>query len=74
MIRGYAVGLAVATIRPIMGILRDRGKSTARLRSHKNFFGTAFWIGFVAQSILAEIWIRFTRRGGASNSRIEVAA
>jgi len=25
------------------------------------FFGEAFWIGFTAQTIVAELWIRHTR-------------
>jgi uncharacterized membrane protein len=61
MIRGYAIGLAVATIRPIMGAFF----ATALLRGHqpdpKEFFGTAFWIGFTLQTIAAEIWINYTR-------------
>jgi hypothetical protein len=27
----------------------------------KEFFGTAFWIGFTLQMIAAEIWINYTR-------------
>jgi uncharacterized membrane protein len=61
MIRGYAIGLAVATIRPIMGTFF----AAALLSGHKpqpaEFFGTAFWIGFTLQSIAAEIWINYTR-------------
>ena len=61
MIRGYAIGLAVATIRPIMGIFF----ATALLSGHKpelgEFFGTAFWVGFTLQTITAEIWINYTR-------------
>ncbi|OLB34702.1 MAG: hypothetical protein AUH11_17345 [Acidobacteria bacterium 13_2_20CM_57_17] len=61
MIRGYAIGLAVATIRPIMGTFF----AAAVLRGHapepKEFFGTAFWIGFTLQTIAAEIWINYTR-------------
>src|SRR6266446_2503018 len=61
MIRGYAVGLAVATIRPIMGTFF----AAALLRGHapepKEFFGTAFWVGFTLQMIAAEIWINYTR-------------
>jgi len=61
MIRGYAIGLAVATIRPIMGTFF----ATAVLRGHapepKEFFGTAFWIGFTLQMMAAEIWINYTR-------------
>jgi uncharacterized membrane protein len=61
MIRGYAIGLAVATIRPIMGAFF----AAAMLRGHRpdphEFFGTAFWIGFTLQMIAAEIWINYTR-------------
>ena len=61
MIRGYAIGLAVATIRPIMAAFF----ASALLRGHapepKEFFGTAFWVGFTLQTIAAEIWINYTR-------------
>jgi uncharacterized membrane protein len=61
MIRGYAIGLAVATIRPIMGTFF----AMVLLRGHRpdphEFFGTAFWIGFTLQMIAAEIWINYTR-------------
>jgi uncharacterized membrane protein len=60
MIRGYAIGLAVATVRPIMGTFF----AVAVLRGHRpvphEFFGTAFWIGFTLQMIAAEIWINYT--------------
>jgi uncharacterized membrane protein len=65
MIRGYAIGLAVATIRPIMGIFF----AATLLRGHrpdpKEFFGTAFWIGFTLQMIAAEIWVNHTRPDAA---------
>jgi uncharacterized membrane protein len=61
MIRGYSIGLAVATIRPIMGTFF----AAAVLRGHRpdphEFFGTAFWIGFTLQMIAAEIWINYTK-------------
>ncbi|PYT52733.1 MAG: DUF2306 domain-containing protein [Acidobacteria bacterium] len=66
MIRGYAIGLAVATIRPIMGTFF----AAALLRGHapepKEVFGTAFWIGFTLQTIAAEIWINYTRPTAAA--------
>jgi uncharacterized membrane protein len=66
MIRGYAIGLAVATIRPIMGAFF----AAALLRGHrpepKEFFGAAFWIGFTLQMIAAEIWINYTRPTAAA--------
>jgi uncharacterized membrane protein len=59
MIRAYAIGLAVATIRPIMGVFFATQRLT-HLTPH-DFFGTAFWLGFTAQLIAAEAWINYTR-------------
>lgn len=58
MIRAFAIGLAVATIRPIIGFFF----ATSRLSglTPYQFFGTAFWIGFVLHLIAAESWIRVT--------------
>jgi uncharacterized membrane protein len=73
MIRGYAIGLAVATIRPIMGTFF----AMAVLRGHapepKEFFGTAFWIGFTLQMIAAEIWINYTRTAAVRQTAISPA-
>src|SRR5258708_15170122 len=73
MIRGYAIGLAVATVRPIMGTFF----AAAVLRGHRpvphEFFGTAFWIGFTLQTIVAEIWINYTRaKAGTQMAAISV--
>jgi Predicted membrane protein (DUF2306) len=59
MIRAFAIGLAVATIRPIIGLFF----ATSRLSglAPDTFFGIAFWIGFVLHLIAAEAWIRWTR-------------
>jgi uncharacterized membrane protein len=62
MIRGYAVGLAVATIRPIMGAFFAAAVIGGHTPQPERFFGTAFWIGFTLQTIAAEIWVRSTRR------------
>jgi hypothetical protein len=59
MIRGFAIGSAVAAIRPIVGIFFATRKIT-HLSPH-DFFGTAFWLGFTIQLIVAEIWINYTR-------------
>jgi uncharacterized membrane protein len=59
MIRAYAVGLAVATIRPIIGIFFATSPLTGL--TPYEFFGTAFWIGFVLQLIAAESWIHVTQ-------------
>jgi uncharacterized membrane protein len=61
MIRGYAVGLAVATIRPIMGGFFAAAAIRGATPEPSMFFGKAFWIGFTAQTIAAELWIRHTR-------------
>jgi uncharacterized membrane protein len=61
MIRGYAIGLAVATIRPIMGGFFAAALMSGHKPQPAEFFGTAFWIGFTLQSIAAEIWINYTR-------------
>jgi len=58
MIRAFAVGLAVATIRPIIGLFFATSP-ISRLTPHE-FFGIAFWIGFVLHLIAAEAWIHTT--------------
>ena len=59
MIRAFAIGLAVATIRPIVGIFF----ATSRLSglAPSEFFGTAFWMGFVLHLLVAESWIGITQ-------------
>jgi uncharacterized membrane protein len=59
MIRAFAIGMAVASIRPIMGVFFATER-LSHLTPHE-FFGTAFWIGFTLQTIVAEIWINYTR-------------
>jgi uncharacterized membrane protein len=58
MIRAYAIGLAVATIRPIIGFFFATSPLTG-LTPH-DFFGTAFWLGFTVQTIAAEVYIHAT--------------
>lgn len=59
MIRAFATGLAVATIRPIIGFFFATSRLT-HLTPHE-FFGTAFWLGFTLQLIAAEAWIHYTQ-------------
>jgi uncharacterized membrane protein len=59
MIRAFAVGFAVASIRPIVGVFFATSRLT-HLAPH-DFFGTAFWLGFTIQLMVAEIWINYTR-------------
>jgi uncharacterized membrane protein len=58
MIRAFSVGLAVATIRPIIGMFFATSRLSG-LTPHE-FFGIAFWIGFVLHLIAAEAWIHAT--------------
>jgi len=58
MIRAFAIGLAVATVRPIVGFFFATSRFTGL--TPREFFGTAFWIGFVLQLIAAEAWIHRT--------------
>jgi uncharacterized membrane protein len=58
MIRAFAIGLAVATIRPIVGIFFATSR-LSNLTPHE-FFGIAFWNGFVLHLIAAESWIHLT--------------
>lgn len=66
MIRGYAIGLAVATIRPIIGFFFAAAVIRGRAPDPHQFFGTAFWIGFTLQAVAAEIWINYTRPTAAA--------
>jgi uncharacterized membrane protein len=56
MIRAFAIGLAVSTIRPIVGIFFATSRLT-HLSPHE-FFGTAFWLGLTLQTIAAEVYLR----------------
>jgi uncharacterized membrane protein len=58
MIRAFAIGLAVATIRPIIGMFFATSPFTGL--TPREFFGIAFWIGFVMHLIVAETWIHAT--------------
>jgi uncharacterized membrane protein len=58
MIRAFAIGLAVASIRPIVGIFFATSRFSGLTPAQ--FFGTAFWIGFVLHLIAAEAWIHAT--------------
>lgn len=58
VIRAYAIGLGVATVRPIVGVFF----ATSRLThlTPRDFFGIAFWLGFIFSLGAAETWIRST--------------
>jgi Predicted membrane protein (DUF2306) len=59
MIRAFAIGLAVATIRPIIGLFFATSRFSGL--TPEVFFGIAFWIGFLLHLIAAEIWTHWTR-------------
>jgi uncharacterized membrane protein len=56
MIRAFAIGLAVATMRPLIGLFFGVTTFTPQ-----QFFGYVFWIGFTLHVVVAELWIRATR-------------
>ena len=60
MIRAMSVALGVATVRPIMGVFFATSLLTG-MTPH-DFFGIAFWTGFMLTWIVGEMWIRYTRR------------
>jgi len=62
MIRAFAIGLGVSTIRlwiPVLQIVAGM--------SFQRSFGIAFWIAFTMHLVFAEVWIRHTR--GATVAR-----
>ena len=61
VIRGVAVALGAATVRPIMGVFFAISRGTGW--TPHQFFGIAFWIGFAATVVGAEMWIRRGRAG-----------
>jgi uncharacterized membrane protein len=66
MIRGFGIGLAIAGIRPIMGAFFAAAVIQHHTPQPRHFFGTAFWIGFLLEAIVAEVWIRYTRPNTAA--------
>lgn len=61
MIRAFAIGLGVSTIRVAIGVLL-----ISTDKSFRDVFGMSFWIGFTLNLIIAELWIRGTRPDGRS--------
>ncbi len=56
MLRVFAVGLAISTIRPIIALFFALSDLSPR-----EFFGIAFWLGFTSHLVAAEVWIQHTR-------------
>ncbi len=63
MIRMYAIGLGVATTRPIVGAFFAFRKLTPH-----EFFGIAFWLGFTITFMMGELWIDYTRAQSSSRA------
>ena len=65
MIRAFAVGLAVGTIRIWIGVFQATGLLTL-----EDSFGPAFWLSFVMHALVAELYLsRWPSVRGATDSR-----
>jgi uncharacterized membrane protein len=56
MIRAFALGLAVTTMRPMVGIL-----TALTGLPFSEILGISFWLAFSLHMVVAECWIRLTR-------------
>lgn len=61
MLRAFAIALAVATVRPVIGLFFAFSGLPPQ-----QFFGTAFWLGFTLHLIAVEWWLR--RHAGHSGA------
>jgi uncharacterized membrane protein len=61
MIRAFAIGVAVGTIRLWIGLFEATGVLT-----FQDAFGPAFWLSFVAHWVVAELWLRWRPVGVAT--------
>ena len=59
MIRAFALGLAVATMRPMVGML-----SALTGLPFPEILGISFWLAFSLHLVLAELWVNLTRTEG----------
>jgi uncharacterized membrane protein len=57
MIRAFALGLAVATMRPMMATF-----IAFTDLPFADILGISFWLAFSLHLVIAELWVRFTRR------------
>ncbi|MGI9627400.1 MAG: DUF2306 domain-containing protein [Longimicrobiales bacterium] len=64
MIRVFAIGLAVATVRVVIGLAQ---LMTGLEMVH--VFGASFWLGFGINAAVAETWIRRSRGSGRPSAR-----
>jgi uncharacterized membrane protein len=66
MIRAFAIGLGVGTIRIWIGVLQGFGLSFA------DSFGAAFWLGFALHALAAEVYLSW--RPSAKGAAVPVSA
>jgi Predicted membrane protein (DUF2306) len=59
MIRAFSIGIAIATIRPIIVLLFLISRPSGL--TPYEFFGAGFWLGFVLHLMAAEAWIHWTQ-------------
>ncbi len=57
MLRAFAIGLAVGTIRVVIGVSQVFGVA------FEDVFGVAFWIAFVLNAAAVELWLWRSRAG-----------
>lgn len=57
--RATGILLGIATTRPVMAVFFATSSLTHL--EPKQFFGIAFWIGFSINTIVVELWLRFTK-------------
>jgi uncharacterized membrane protein len=60
MLRMVAIGLGIATTRPVVGAFFATSRLTGLTPSQ--FFGAAFWIGFTSTALAGEWYVRRTRQ------------
>jgi uncharacterized membrane protein len=60
MLRMIAIGLGIATTRPVVGVFFATSRLTGLTASQ--FFGAAFWIGFTSTTVGGEWYVRRTRQ------------
>ena len=71
MIRAFALGLSVATMRPLIAML-----TALTNLSFAESLGMSFWIAFSLHLTIAELWVAYTRahQTVTSNARQSTAA
>ncbi|MDL5159485.1 DUF2306 domain-containing protein [Actinomycetospora termitidis] len=69
MIRAYAVGLGVGTIRLWIGLFTAVGLLSITDNRGTAWFGVAFWIAFVLHVLVAEAYLRVAPRPGVRKGR-----